>query len=260
LRADNGDKPYRYNSALLVTPQGRAATRYDKIHRVPFGEYVPLLDWLPFMENFAPYDFPYSIRRGEHLTRLSLSKRGEPNDKYHFGVLICFEDTDPFLARQYSVPHNDGPPVDFLVNISNDGWFNGSSEHDEHLAICRFRAVECRRAVARSVNMGISAVIDSNGRILKPELHTLPDELQDEFQRWNIVEHRGRVPDLPQSRWRSFKKVAGVLTATIPIDHRTTLYAAWGDWLPATCWAIIGVGLIGAIVKRYRRPRERTAA
>ena len=56
-------------------------------------------------------------------------------------------------------------PRRFLLNVSNDGWFDGTSEHDQHLAICRFRAVECRRSVARAVNMGISAVIDGNGRV-----------------------------------------------------------------------------------------------
>ena len=58
--------------------------------------------------------------------------------------------------------------ADFLINISTDGWFDGTSEHDEHLAICRFRAVECRRSVGRAVNMGISAVIDGDGRVLEP--------------------------------------------------------------------------------------------
>ena len=89
-------------------------------------------------------------------------------NKYHFGVLICYEDSDPFMARRYLENSNDGPPVDFLVNISNDGWFDGSCEHEEHLAVSRFRAIECRRAMVRAVNMGVSAVIDSNGRVLKP--------------------------------------------------------------------------------------------
>ena len=83
-------------------------------------------------------------------------------------MLICFEDSDPFLARAYGMGTADGPPVDFLVNITNDGWFDTTCEHEEHLALCRFRAIECRRAVARAVNMGISAVIDGNGRVLKP--------------------------------------------------------------------------------------------
>jgi apolipoprotein N-acyltransferase len=248
----------RYNSALLVQPDSRAVSRYDKIHRVPFGEYVPLVDWLPFMNEFAPYDFPYSIRRGEHLTRFALKKYagpGQPEETYHFGVLICYEDTDPFLARRYGVRDEDGPPADFLINISNDGWFDGSSEHDEHLAICRFRAIECRRAVARSVNMGISAVIDSNGRVLAPELFTLPEELKDEWKRWAILERHGRAADLPVSQWGDYKKVAGVLTAIIPIDQRLSLYSLWGDWLPGVCWMVVLAGLIWAFRARWRMSR-----
>src|SRR6185369_15796924 len=61
-------------------------------------------------------------------------------------------------------------PVDFLVNRANDGWFHGTSEHEEHLVVSLFRAIENRRALVRSVNMGISAVIDPNGRVLKPQI------------------------------------------------------------------------------------------
>jgi apolipoprotein N-acyltransferase len=220
----------RYCSALLVGP-GAAAARYDKMHRVPFGEYVPLRDILPFMSNFAPYEFDYSITPGTRFTRFSV-------DGYHFGSLICFEDSDPYLARQYAVEGVDGPPVDFLVNISNDGWFDGSSEHDEHLAICRFRAVETRRAIARAVNMGISAIIDSNGQVLAPE--KLPQG--GELELWQI----NRPSDsgaLPVSQWQRFKQVAGVLLATVPIDHRESLYARWGDWLGWGCVGIVAVGL-----------------
>lgn len=205
----------RYNSALLVRPErdagrrvGRFVARYDKIHRIPFGEYVPFREWLPWMDRLAPYDFDYSIRVGERLTRFPLGP-------WRFGVLICFEDSDPPLARQYARATADGPPADFLVNISNDGWFDGSSEHEEHLAVCRFRAVECRRAVARAVNMGISAVIDGDGRVVA----------------------------LPGPDWAGSKKVAAVLTAPVPLDRRTSLYAAWGDWLPAGCGVSLLAGL-----------------
>jgi apolipoprotein N-acyltransferase len=208
-----GEHPRRYNSALLLRGDGREAGRYDKIHRVPFGEYVPLRDWLPFMNRFAPYDFDYSIRPGEHLTRFPLpTAQGD----YSFGVIICFEDTDPDLARQYARPGADGGPADFLLNISNDGWFKGTREHEEHLAICRFRAVECRRAVARAVNMGISAVIDGSGRVVA----------------------------LPGPSLRQSKKFAAVMTAIIPIDHRESLYARWGDWLAWGCWLVVAVGLV----------------
>src|SRR5208283_5661367 len=92
----------KFNSAVHVTAWGEEAGRYDKIHRVAFGEYVPLRDWLPFMEWFSPYDFEYSIRAGEGLTRFPLGK-------YRFGVLICYEDTVSYLARQYALPDGDQP-------------------------------------------------------------------------------------------------------------------------------------------------------
>ena len=205
----SGDDPARiYNSALLIEKTGRAGARYDKIHRVPFGEYVPFHRALPWLNTFAPYDYDYSVQAGEQWTRLPLGK-------FHFGVIICYEDTDPMLARQYVRTDRGEPAVDFLINISNDGWFSGTAEHEQHLAICRFRAVECRRAVARAVNMGISAVIDGNGRIVA----------------------------LPAATWGESKKIAAVLAADVPLDRRSSLYAVWGDWLPVGCWLFIGLGL-----------------
>jgi apolipoprotein N-acyltransferase len=207
----------RYNSAILIEPQGGVGGRYDKMHLVPFGEYVPFRSWLPWMNVFAPYDFDYSVESGERWTRF-------PVGEYHFGVLICYEDTDPSLARQYAQGGADGPGADFLINISNDGWFNGTSEHEEHLAICRFRAIESRRAIARAVNMGISAVIDGNGRVLA----------------------------LPGPSWAQSKKISAVVTASIPMDRRTSLYSRWGDWLPWSCWLVLVLGLVSGLIRQVR--------
>jgi apolipoprotein N-acyltransferase len=228
----------RYNSALLVDKKGQVRGRYDKIHRVPFGEFVPFHKELPFMDLFNAYGYDFSISAGESAARLPLGK-------HRFGVLICYEDTDPTLARQYARQTKDGPPADFLVNISNDGWFDGTSEHDEHLAICRFRAVEARRPVVRAVNMGISAVIDGNGRVLQPE--TLASR-EDVFL-WAIPDAR-RAPDLPPSEWHRFKKVQGVLAARLPLDGRTSLYALWGDWLPWACWLGVAAGFAWTFLRR----------
>ncbi|MBV9126009.1 MAG: apolipoprotein N-acyltransferase, partial [Planctomycetes bacterium] len=207
------DRVSNYNAAILVEGDGRVVGRYDKIHRVPFGEYVPFKDWLPLMNKLAPYDFDYSIRPGERLTRFPLGP-------YHFGMVICYEDTVPTLARQYVGPAPGEPPIDFLLNISNDGWFDGTSEHEEHLAISRFRAVECRRAVGRAVNMGISALIDGNGRVIA----------------------------LPAATWSASKKIPGVVSAVVPLDRRPSLYARWGDWLPWSCWIGILLGFLVAAV------------
>jgi apolipoprotein N-acyltransferase len=230
-------KGMHYNSALLVRKNGNFAGRYDKIHRVPFGEYVPLRAWMPFLQKLTPYDFDYSIEAGEKSTRFELGK-------YRFGVLICYEDTDSRLARHYVKNEPDGPPVDFLVNISNDGWFNGTSEHDEHLAISRFRAIECRRALARAVNMGISAVIDGNGRVLQPQELPPPGEPHT----WKIYDDQ----EMPDAQWPSLKKTAGILLAHVPIDTRESFYARTGDWLPYGCWAVLGATMAWALVRRRR--------
>jgi apolipoprotein N-acyltransferase len=111
--------------------------------------------------------------------------------------------------------------VNFFVNISNDGWFDGTEEHEQHLAICRFRAVEARRSIVRSVNMGISGVIDADGRVVA----------------------------LPDPHWSKSKKTEAVVTAVVPIDGRESLYATLGDWIPAACWA----AALGALVLTMRR-------
>ena len=210
-------QPWKYNSALLIRPDGTLAGRYDKMHLVPFGEYVPLRRSLPFLKVFTPYKHDYSCRPGESWTRFPLAAGGRT---YHFGVVICYEDTDPGIARHYV--NGTGEPIDFLVNISNDGWFNGTEEHEQHLAICRFRAVECRRSVLRAVNMGISGIIDPDGRVVK----------------------------LPAETWAASKKMEGVVSGSVPLDNRASAYARFGDWLPLGCW--LGVAL-GLVVVRPRR-------
>ena len=240
---DDYGKHKRYNSAIYLNEKGKVTDRFDKMHRVPFGEYVPLKDWIPFMNALAPYEYDYSVQPGEKFTRFKVGK-------YTFGVLICFEDSDPFLARRYLEDSHDGPPVDFLVNISNDGWFDGTYEHEEHLAVSRFRAVECRRALVRAVNMGISVVIDGNGRVLK-QTHYAGTEPPV----WNIRDESMRYPEMPSGDWSKFKQVAGVVNASVPIDRRVSLYAVVGDWLPIGCW----LAILGPAAWGYVRKRRRTA-
>jgi apolipoprotein N-acyltransferase len=217
LQLEQDGRQWRYNSALLVDNKGHAVARYDKIHLVPLGEYVPFPETFPFLKNFTPYDAEYSCRPGESFTRFPL----QVGDKtYHFGCLICYEDTDASLARQYVRPGEEN--VDFLVNISNDGWFNGTEEHEQHLAICQFRAIETRRSVVRAVNMGISAIINPDGYVIAK----------------------------PGDTWASSKKVEGIVRGSVPIDTRTTLYSRFGDWLPLLGWAVIAGGFVLGFVRR----------
>ncbi len=270
-------RKHTYNSALLLDADGRPLGRYDKIHCVPFGEYVPFRDWLPWMDKLAPYNFDYSVTPGRNETRFPLQTG--PARRFSFGVAICYEDTDPDRTRPYG-GGDGGPPVDFLLNTSNDGWFDGTSEHDEHLAICRFRAVECRRSVGRAVNMGVSALIDPDGRVLAPrpvagtEWNQVDvraavagrlDELESADDRRSAYslfpsEKDGRPAvwlaspgeTLPAARWAEYKKTPCVLLADVPIDHRVSLYALWGDWFAWGCWALLAGGVIWVFVRRAR--------
>ena len=215
-------KEWKYNSALMLSPRGFKVGRYDKMHLVPFGEYVPFKDTLPFMQVFTPYKEDYSCRPGEHWTRFPLAC--DDGRTFTFACLVCYEDSDPYLARQYVAAE----PVEFFVNISNDGWFDGTEEHEQHLAICRFRAIEARRSIVRSVNMGISAVIDSDGRVVS----------------------------LAGESWAASKKVEAVVSAVVPIDNRKSWYSSLGDWIPAGCWLLV---LAGFTVSWLRRPNIPTA-
>ncbi len=143
---------HRYlNSAFLLDPDGQVLGRSDKVHLVPFGEYVPLGRYLPFIDklvvgigDFAPGS----------LQPLSLNGR-------RLGVLVCYESIFPELARgQVRLG------TDLLINITNDAWFGRSSAPYQHLAMARFRAVENRVWLARAANTGISALIAPSGRIV----------------------------------------------------------------------------------------------
>jgi apolipoprotein N-acyltransferase len=213
-------REWRYNSALLINQAGESVGRYDKIHLVPFGEYVPMGETFPFLSIFTPYEGDYSCKPGEMWTRFPLTVGDRT---YHFACLICYEDSDATLARQYVRPGE--PDVDFFVNISNDGWFNGTEEHEQHLAICRFRAVETRRSVVRAVNMGISAIIDPDGRVVA----------------------------LPGPTWGASKRVEAVVRGAVPIGTGTSLYSRFGDWLPVGCWIVI---LLGGFVRGFINRRR----
>ena len=139
------------NSAFLISPTGTVLGRSDKLHLVPFGEYVPLSGLVPFVGKMvsAPGDFfPGSSAR----TLQTASGK--------IGVLICFEGIFPEIARAY-VRAGAG----MLVNITNDAWFGASSAPYQHLCMTVFRAVENRVPLIRAANSGFSALIDSNGHI-----------------------------------------------------------------------------------------------
>ena len=224
----------RYNSALLVSNDENKISRYDKIHRVPFGEFIPFKDVFPWLKNFAPYDFEYSIVSGAGYPNIEFPMGPGKQKSVKFGTLICYEDTDPAIPLGF---FNSGNSPNFFINISNDGWFKGSEEHEQHLAIARFRAIETRRSIIRSVNMGISALIDSNGKVLKPD--STESTKQSNTFIWKINYPGPKSKALPTSDWHKFKANQGMLIAAIPIDSRFSFYTKTGDLLPYACWVVL---------------------
>jgi apolipoprotein N-acyltransferase len=148
-----GKTVHYYNSAFLVDGTN-LRSRFDKIHLVPFGEYMPLSWLLPLGPGIAAREADYSA--GETMTVMSLPQGPR------FSVLICYEAIFPELAR---LAVNSGGQM--LLNITNDGWFGESAAPYQHLAMAGMRSVENRVWLIRSANTGISAAFDPTGRMEK---------------------------------------------------------------------------------------------
>ncbi len=136
-----------------MSPGRETLQWYDKVHLVPFGEYVPLKKMLFFVQklvhgagDFMPGDEVRPLKAGQNK----------------FGVLICFEAIFPEISREQVAKG-----ANCLVNITNDAWFGKSSAPYQHLAMTVFRAVENRVPLIRAANTGISAIVSSTGRIVE---------------------------------------------------------------------------------------------
>ena len=169
-----------FNSAFLVGPDGRWRQAYHKRDLVIFGEYVPLANWLPFLKWFTPItggwtpgDKPATfeinglsdtvVEASDRTNKIiSIAAAAASRHRVTTSPLICFEDTFPGTAREAA--QDD---VDFLVNLTNDGWFGDSAEQWQHLANAVFRAVENGVPLIRSANNGVTCLVDGHGRIGK---------------------------------------------------------------------------------------------
>src|SRR5574337_504903 len=151
-----GEEQIYFNSAYYYNREGRFVDRYDKIHLVPFGEFTPLKKYFPFLAKLVPYEI--GLTHGNRRTLFHLNTL--ENGSFTFGSSICYEDTVPSLIRKFK---KDG--VDFMLNITNDGWFRNSAELDQHLAIMVFRAIENRICMVRAANTGISSFVAPDGAI-----------------------------------------------------------------------------------------------
>jgi len=141
-----------FNSAALFNPAGELTARYDKIHLVPFGEYVPFKDLFPFMDMITKQIG--SFARGQSRDPLV------PGDQ-HLGILICYESVFPDEVRDFAARG-----ADVLVNTSNDGWYGDSGAWKQHMQQTQMRAVENGRWMLVGTNTGVTASVDPYGRIV----------------------------------------------------------------------------------------------
>jgi apolipoprotein N-acyltransferase len=141
-----------FNSAALFNPAGELTARYDKIHLVPFGEYVPFKDLFPFMDMITKQIG--SFARGQ--SRDPLEGGGQ-----RLGILICYESVFPDEVREFALRG-----ADVLVNTSNDGWYGDSGAWKQHMQQTQMRAVENGRWMLVGTNTGVTASVDPYGRIV----------------------------------------------------------------------------------------------
>ncbi|MGP8106661.1 MAG: apolipoprotein N-acyltransferase, partial [Desulfobaccales bacterium] len=150
-----------FNRAYLLSPQGEVLGHYDKAHLVPYGEYVPLRRFMPFIGKMVPMVGDFA--EGPVGATLSLP------DGVALGPLVCYESIFPNLSRAEVA---NGARL--LVNITNDAWFGKTAAAYQHLSMAVLRCVENHVCLARAANTGISAFIDAQGRILwQSELYVL---------------------------------------------------------------------------------------
>ncbi|MBI3996607.1 MAG: apolipoprotein N-acyltransferase [Candidatus Omnitrophica bacterium] len=222
------------NSAALVDHRGVIDQRYDKLHLVPFGEFVPFERTLPWLRRLLPPIGDFD--RGHHHTVFHIEqeadvlgrgardegrgKTGFPTSPVSrplppFSVLICFEDVFPELARRFV---QEGARM--LVVITNDAWFGPTAAAYQHAQTSIFRAVELRVPVVRAANTGWSGCIDPAGRILG-----------------SVHDEQGRE-----------LFIAGTHACDVPLSYTRTLYERWGDWF---AWACL-IGILGWMIARLR--------
>jgi apolipoprotein N-acyltransferase len=217
-----------HNSAVLFQGSYDHQQRAHKQHLVPFGEYLPFRDQLPFMETLLGDLLPGDFRPGASTEPLTapigkLTPDAAEKQPVQLIPLICFEDTVGRFARKFIRP---APQI--LANITNDGWFLQSNETEIHLANSLFRAVELRRPMLRAANTGVSCFIDPLGRITS--------RLTDPETGSSFIE--GCLPGIIQ----------------VPKQGELTFYARFGDAFALACLALV------TLVTVYQWRRRAAAA
>jgi len=229
---DDPEKPIRLNSALLVEPHNvqlhggdelGKIYRYDKMHLVMFGEYIPFTEYLP--DNFFLKTLCPEAEHGSKPVAFPIGARsvGQGSEPIMTSVNICFESTiAPLIRRQILTLRKEGHDPRVLINLSNDGWFRFSQQIEQHLATHVFRAVENGMWYATATNGAFSAIIQPNGTIAS-------------------IGKRGTA-----------ESVAGTISVDFSKEHADTFYLKYGDWYAL----LFGLIVLGLAVEGVRRQKS----
>ena len=212
------------NSALMMGGDGMLCARYDKFHRVPYGEYVPGRGLLP-QSWVAAMDMGRDLIPGNHLTpwAITLKGRGDPPVVIRPGIVICYEGVFGYVTRTHV---KNGANV--LLALSNDAWYPKSSEPEQHLANATIRAVECGVPMIRVGNNGGTGVLTTLG----------------EFTQILTVPGPEKRPEL--RRGRGYR----LLEVPIVVEPVRTFFVRWGDWFP---WMSVILSVIILLAASRRR-------
>src|SRR5271165_3803376 len=207
-----------FNSALLLDTTGAVTGRYDKANLLAFGEYVPGVSLFPWLRKFIPAGAGgFTAGAGPALLPL----QGPAEQTWALGPVICYEDILSELLRGIGELHPN-----LIVNLTSDSWFGAGSEPWEHLALAVFATVELRTAMVRSVNSGVSALIDPNGRLLQKTYADDP--------------------------YREPRPAEGILVSTPRMVGGDTMFVRAGDWFAYLC--MLATLWMGALA--FRNPRS----
>lgn len=223
------ETPDSYNTLTLLRGNTQSYQMYRKTHLVPFGEYIPFRRTFPFLSQITGGVVDAGFTAGTSYEPLILEKEG-----HQIGLipLICFEDTIPALARRFL---REGPQV--FINVTNDGWFDGSAEPWQHFENAIFRCIEYRRPMIRCANTGVSAYIDEYGSLYdRSGRESQPRILRDPITGSTSI--RGSLP----------------ATLAVPLDPPRTIYAVIGDSFSIAMGLIALIAAILRIITHRRKP------
>ncbi len=221
-----------YNSALLLKHAKQVTGKkwqynydtadvYSKVHIVPFGEFVPMADKFPVLDEWV--GLGRSLSPGPAFRPVSVQNGIDA------GIMICYEDVFPYTARELA-----RNKANFLLVITNDAWYPESSEPEQHFVNALFRTIETRLPMVRAGNSDYSVLIDPYGRVA--------DSVFKHFA------NDGSVTFQPERKGSGAEK----FIVPVPLQPQLTFYTRYGDWFVGVCLMVLLTGIFYTVSKQIR--------